>query len=211
MDVIEVGITAHGEGAQQVQRRGRLAVGHHLPLGIGNAGFFRKFDAVDDIAAVARQRDIAELLDVGGARLGELAGDTADLDHRLLGAKRQDNGHLQEGAEEVADVVGAVFGKALGTITALQQEAAAFGDIGERLRQTAGFTGENQRRIGCKLRFRRAQRRLVRIVRHLLDGFLPPAARGPILYHLLTCAQASSADAPSCWKCGLINFNKAFA
>ena len=37
----------------------------------------------------------------------------------------QDNRHLQENAEEIADVVGAVLGKALRAVTALQQEAFA--------------------------------------------------------------------------------------
>ena len=37
MDMAEIGITAHGEGAQQVEGRGRLPVGHDLALGIGDA------------------------------------------------------------------------------------------------------------------------------------------------------------------------------
>ena len=37
MHVVEAGIAALGEGAQQVQRRGRLAVGHALARRIGHA------------------------------------------------------------------------------------------------------------------------------------------------------------------------------
>ncbi len=33
MDVSEIGVAAHGEGAQQVQRGRGLAIGHDLPLG----------------------------------------------------------------------------------------------------------------------------------------------------------------------------------
>jgi hypothetical protein len=98
--------------------------------------------------------------------------------------KGQHNGHLQECAEEVADIVGAMLGEALGAVAALQQEAVAFRYIGEMLLQTARFTGKNERRIRCKLRFRCCHCRLIRIIRNLLDRFLPPTARSPILCHL---------------------------
>ena len=101
--------------------------------GFGNARFLGELDAVDDVAAIARQLDVALLLDVGRARLGELAGDAADLDHRQLGAKGQHDGHLQEGAEEVADIVGAVLGEALGAIAALQQEALPSATLANRV------------------------------------------------------------------------------
>ncbi len=39
-----------------------------------------------------------------------------------VAGKRQHHRHLQEDAEEIADVVGAVFGKAFGAVAALQQE-----------------------------------------------------------------------------------------
>ena len=46
-----------GEGAQQVQRRGRLAYRPAAAAGgIGRARLGRELDAVDDVAAIARQR-----------------------------------------------------------------------------------------------------------------------------------------------------------
>ncbi len=84
------------EGAQQVERRSRLAVRHDLAFRIRNAGLFGELDAVDDVAAIARQFDAVLRFDVGRTRLGELAGDAADLDDRLLGAEGQHDGHLQE-------------------------------------------------------------------------------------------------------------------
>ena len=45
------------EGAQQVERRRRLAIGLDLPARIGNARFRRELDVVDDVAAIARQFD----------------------------------------------------------------------------------------------------------------------------------------------------------
>ncbi len=136
---------------------------------------FVEFDAVDDVATVARQLDAVLLLDVGRARLGELAGDAADLDHRLLGAKRQHHGHLQEHAEEIADVVGLMFGESLGTIPTLKQKAPAFGDVGKRRGQPAGLTRKNQRRKLGKPSLGRIKRRCIRIIRDLLDRFVAPA------------------------------------
>ena len=64
----------------------------------------------------------------------------------------QHHRHLQEDAEEVADVVGAVLGEALGAVAALQQEGLARGDLGQRLLQAARLAGKDQRREGRELR-----------------------------------------------------------
>ncbi len=45
MDVLKIGIAAGGEGAKQVQRRGRLAVSHLLARRIGNTRLGREFEA----------------------------------------------------------------------------------------------------------------------------------------------------------------------
>ena len=97
----------------------------------------------------------------GRARLGELAGDAADLHHRLRAGEGQHDRHLQEDAEEVADVVGAMLGKALGAVAALQQEGLAGRDLGELLLQLARLTCKNQRRKGREtgLGFTAARRR----------------------------------------------------
>jgi hypothetical protein len=182
--VLEVGIATHREGAQKVQRRGRLAVSHHLAFRVRNAGFLGELDAVDDVTTVARQRHAVERLDARRARLGELAGNATDLDDRKLGAIGQHDGHLQEGAEEVADIVGAVLGKALGAVAALQEESVAFSYIGKVLLETARFTGKNEWRIRCQLGFSCRNCCLIRIIRDLLDRFLPPTVRSPILCHL---------------------------
>ena len=97
------------------------------------------------------------LLGRRGARLGELAGDAADLHHRRAAGKGQHHRHLQEDAEEVADVVGAVLGEALGAVAALQQESLARGDARQRLLQLARLACKNQRRKGRKLLLDRRQ------------------------------------------------------
>ena len=70
----------------------------------------------------------------------------------------QDDGHLQEGAEEVADVVRAVLGEALGAVAALEEERAAVCDFGQRARQLARLTRKNQRRKGGETLLRFGQR-----------------------------------------------------
>ncbi len=74
----------------------------------------------------------SDLLGRRRARLGELPGDAADLHHRRGRREGQHHRHLQEDAEEIADVVGAVLGEALGAIAALEQESLAGRDLGQR-------------------------------------------------------------------------------
>src|SRR4029078_13354630 len=95
--------------------------------------------------------DAVLLLGRRRARLRELAGDAADLHHRRSGGIGEHHRHLEEDAEEVADVVGAMLGEALGAIAALEQEGLALGDAAERLHQVARLTGKNQRRKSRKL------------------------------------------------------------
>ncbi len=186
VNVFKVGVAAHCESAQQVKRRRRLAVRVELSLGVRHTRGLIELDAVDDVAAVGRQRHPIEHFHVGRARLGELTGNTTDLHHRQLRTIGQDDSHLQESAEEVADIIRAMLEEAFGAIAALQQKGVAVCHIGKLLFQAAGFTGKNQRRIGRKRGFRRRKRCRVRIFGNLLDRFLPPTAGCPILCHVLT-------------------------
>ena len=123
--VLEIGVAAGGEGAQQVQRRRRLAIGLELAARVGLARIRGELDVVDDVAAVGRQGDAVDRLEVRRARFGELAGDPADLDDRRARREGHHHRHLQEDAEEVADVVGGMLVEALGAVAALQQEGLA--------------------------------------------------------------------------------------
>ena len=179
----EIGVAALREGAQQIERRRRLAIGLDLPARIGTARLLGEGDVVDDVAAIARQFLAVALLGRRGARLGELAGDAADLHHRRGGGISEHHRHLQEHAEEVADIVGAVLGEAFRAVAALQQESLAVGDARERLLQAARLAGEHQRREGRKLLLGIGQRLPVRIIRHLLDRLLAPTIGRPTLGH----------------------------
>ncbi len=179
MRVLEIGEAAHREGAQQIERGRRLAVGEELPLGIGNARAFRELDVVDDVAAIAWQLRVALFFQRRGAGLGELSGDAPDLHDGRGGGVGQHHRHLQKHAEEVADVVGGVLGKGLGAVPALQQERLACRDLGQRAGQIARFAREDERREACDLPLHRRQRGGVPIDGRLLDRLLSPAAGGP--------------------------------
>ena len=167
MHAAEAGVAAVGERANEVQRRRGMAVRLDQPRRIGRARRRRELRAVDDVAAIARQLLAVLLFGRRRARLGELAGDAADLHHRHRGGIGQHHRHLQEHAQEVADVVGADIvgagvGEALGAIPALQQETLALRDTAKSLLEVARLAGKDQRRIAGKA----ASRRL-------------PAPRGP--------------------------------
>jgi hypothetical protein len=183
MGVLEVRVAAVGEGADQVQGRGRLAVGLDLAARVRNAGFRRELDVVDDVAAVARQLHPVEGFRIGRAGLGELARDPADLHHGRAAREGENHRHLEEQAEEIADVVGGMLGEALGAIAALEQESLAFGHLGERALQLARLACKNERRKAGELLLDAFERLRVRKSRHLLNGLAPPAIGRPPLGH----------------------------
>jgi hypothetical protein len=95
----------------------------------------------------------------------------------------QHHRHLQEDTEEIADVVGTVFGEALGAVAALQQEGPALGDFGQLVLEFAGLAGEHQRRELAQLRLGRLQLGRIRIDRHLRNRLLSPALWRPSRRH----------------------------
>ncbi len=187
-DIGEIGIAAVHEGPQQIEGSGGMAIGLDLPQRIGAAGFLGELHCVDDVAAIARQLLAVPLLGRRGARLGELAGDAADLHHRQRRRVGEHHRHLQKDAQKVANVVGAhVVGaglrEALGAVAALQQEPLSQGDPAERLLEVACLSRENQRRKGCKLLLDLPQRVRVGIFGNLKDRFPAPAFARPTLGH----------------------------
>ena len=90
-------------------------------------------------------------LEVAGARLGELAGDAADLHHRHTERVGEHDRHLQDDAQLLTDVDGAELFEALRAVAGLQQERVAGGHLGQRVLQRAGLAGEDQRGIGGDL------------------------------------------------------------
>ena len=76
---------------------------------------------------------------VSGARLGVLAGEATDADHRQLQAVHQHHAHLQQHLQPVGDHRRIAFGERLRAIAALQQEALAVLRIGQLLLERQDF------------------------------------------------------------------------
>ena len=179
VDLVQPGVAAARERPQQVERGCRLRVGAHLALGIGTTGCLVEVEAVDDVAAVARQVHAVLALEGRGPGLGELAGQPADLDDAEAGAEGQDDRHLQQHAQRVADVVGPELGEAFGAVAALQQERPALRDLGQLRLQRSRLAGEHQRRERRQPGLDLGELPGIGIVRDLLRRPVPPGARRP--------------------------------
>jgi hypothetical protein len=185
MHLMQVGKTALGEGAQQVQGGGGLVIGLQQTIRVRHAALFVETDAVDDVAAIGRQGDAIDGFVVGGARLGELPGHAPDLDHRATGGEGHDNRHLQQHLEGVADFRGGKLEEALGAVATLQQKRATLGHFGKLTAQLAGFTGEHQWRITGQRLLDTQHVICIGVLGLLLDRQGPPAVGAPGLAHLL--------------------------
>ena len=71
-------------------------VGGEQSLGVGATFALGEANVVDDLAEERRQLDVALGLDGGGAGLGELTGDTADLHDRQTTRVREYDRHLED-------------------------------------------------------------------------------------------------------------------
>ena len=181
MDAVEIGIAAGREGAQQVERAGGLEIARLHAHRVRHAGLSGEGRAVDDVAAIARQRVLTDRLGLGAARLGELARHAAHLHHRHAAAVSQHHRHLQQHAEGVADDVGGEIVEALGAVAALQHEGAALGDAGEGGFQPPRFAREDERRIAAQPGLDRGEAGGVRIDRHLPHRLGTPAVGAPCI------------------------------
>ena len=179
MRVFQIGKAAGGKSPDEVERRRRLVVGLQLPRRIRHAGRGGKIIAIDNIAAIAGQLDAAHGFAIRRARLGELPGDTADLDDRRPRAKRQHHGHLQENLEEIADIIGRMLAKGFGAIATLQQEGLARRNLGQSLLQLARLARKHQRRKTRNLALDIAQGLQVGIDRGLQNGLFAPGIWAP--------------------------------
>ena len=179
VDPVEGGEATLGEGAQQVERRRRLVVRLHEPLGGRHPGGGGGRRVVDDVAAERRQVVVADALEVGRPRLGELAGDASDLDDRHAQRIGEHDRHLQDDAQLLTDVVGGEVLEALGAVARLEQEGVARRHLGEPVLERSRLAGEHQRGIAVDLLERPVEVGLVGPRRLLLDRERPPASPAP--------------------------------
>ena len=99
LGVVQVREPAVGQRADEVERERGALVGAQHQLGIGRAIGGGERVAVDEVAAIRRQRDAAARLDVGRARLRVLAGDAADADRPACACRARARGHLEQDLE----------------------------------------------------------------------------------------------------------------
>ena len=136
----EVGEAALREGTDEVQGRGGHVVALDHPLRVGPAGGGGRSVVVHHVAAEDRDLAVRGQLDRRRARLHELPGDPADLQHRKRGPVGEDGRHLQEDLQALADRDGregrAALGEAgevverLGAVAGLEQERPAGRHLG---------------------------------------------------------------------------------
>ena len=142
----QVGVPARDEGAHEVQGRRRCVVDLDEPLRVVCPRLGGELEAVDRVAAVRRQRHAVAGLEVGGAGLGVLAGETAQLhdgDRRRIG---EYDGHLQQHPQLVAGVVGGDAGEGLGAVAALEQERLTVRDGAQLGLEGVALAGEDDGR-----------------------------------------------------------------
>src|SRR5262245_2870482 len=185
-DTGKIGIAALCEGAEQIERRSRLPISFDLPTRVRSSRIFGESDVVYNVAAIARQFLTIALFVRSGALFCKLTRNAADFHHRRSCGVGQYDHHLQEHAEEIADIVCTVLGKAFCTVSALQQERFALCDSRQLLLQIARLPRKYEWRKSRKLPFDIKQRLPVRIIRNLLNWLLAPTIRRPPLGHLAT-------------------------
>ena len=182
----QVGVAAGGEGADQVERGGGGVVHPLQALGVRDAGRLVEVEAVDRVAAVGRQGHAVAGLGALGARLGVLAGDTADLHDRHGGRVREDGAHLEQRLQLVADVVGRHGVEGLGAVAALEEERLSLGDGRHPGAQLVALAREDERRIRLELRNDCAQSLGVGVLGLLRRGQVSPgvaSARAGLSVH----------------------------
>ena len=170
----QVGETTLREGANEIDRGCRGVVPLHETAGICLARLRREVEAVDDVAAVRRKGHVSAGLGVARARLGELSGHPAHLDHRGGGTVGEHHSHLQHRFDAIADGVGGRPGEGLGAVAALQQEGLAARGGGETLTQHVDLTGKDEGRQRSDLRRGCLHQRGIRPPGLLLDRQCAP-------------------------------------
>ena len=143
VDSREGGEPAFSEGSQQVQGSGGSVVGQKESCGVGGPFVGREPDVIDDVAPEGGELDTVHRFGIAGPGLRELAGDPTDLHHGYAGVVRENDRHLEDHPEPVANGVGGRV-EGFGTVAGLEQEGSAFRDGGQLLGELAGFAGEYQ-------------------------------------------------------------------
>ena len=171
----QIGEAALGIRANEVECHRTRRISAQQTVGVRDARLRRRGQIVHGVAAVRRQT--RDGLDVGTARLRELARHPADLHDRNAGGVGEDDRHLQERPELVPDLIGADAGERLRAVAALKEERLAPRHTGEPVAQRVAFVRHDKARRMLELSNRGGKLRSIRPSRLLHRHQLPPALR----------------------------------
>ena len=188
-DALQRGVTAVGEGAEEVEGGAGLVVRLEKALGVRATRLRGKLGGVDVVAAVGGEGDAVDRLHVLGPGLGELTGHAAQLHDGHAGAVHEDDGHLEEDAVGVPHVVGAKLLKRLGAIAAKEHERVARGGVGELRLEGPGLAREHERGAVADL-----LEHSLELVLILVVGLLERIARLPRVEHPVLEGRARGGD-----------------
>src|SRR5215468_10615172 len=177
--MVQVGEAALHQRADEIQGERRTFVPPQQQIRIRRAGFSRELGPVDEIAAIARQRESPPRLAVGRAWLGILPGHASHADDGLLQPMHEHEAHLQEDLQLLGDRVGLAVDECLGAVAALQQEGFAALGGSEPGAQFLDLPGHDDRRQAGDLSQDPLERLGVGIDRLLLGGSGLPAGAVP--------------------------------
>ena len=174
-------------------------VGVSKPIRIGDACLGVEGDVVDHVATERGEFDPVDGLGVRRARLGELAGDPADLHHRHSCGVLEHHRHLEDDLQLVAHLIGGEVSERLRTVARLQQERTSRCDLGEVGLKGARFACEHKWRKGRDVLEDSVKTPSVRPKRLLGSSACLPRIGGPRRTHPLTLTRSpSSCKADRC-------------
>ena len=128
---MQIGKAAFDQGANEVQAGRRMMVALNHAVGIRFARGRCGFAAIDEIAPVHRQGLARHRLEFLAARLGVLAGNTAQAHHGLPRGVGEHKAHLQQNLQFGNERLFRTVGKTLRAVAALQDKTPALGRLGQ--------------------------------------------------------------------------------
>ena len=160
----------------------RSRIGRARPAGV-------ELDAVDDVAAIARQLDAACVLGRRRARLGELAGHAAELHDRQRRRKVSTTAICSRTRKVSRMLLALNSAKLSAQSPPWSRKAVPSATLAELRLSAPRLAGEDQRRIAGELGLGVGERDRVGIVGHLACVGGAPAGRGPVGVLLCHCAR----------------------
>ena len=182
--MVQIREPALDQRAHEVQGQRGALVAAQQQLGVRRTRLGGEFRTIDQVSAIARQRDPAARLGVRRAGLGVLTGHAPDADDGFLQSVQQHETHLQQDLELLGDGVRFAIGKRFRTVTALQQKRLPALGGGEAPAQRLDLPGDHDRRQPRDVRHNPLECARIRIHRLLLGrprlpaGAVPGAAFG---------------------------------